>query len=207
MRWLAVVAFLAASVGAALAYDKTWYKADYWPGEYPEGFSIKADNVTLAARKKPDPKIKTSLQCAVPKNAVFHPWNESRDARYRSYSKIVPLKAKAEFVYEFTTEDGHTSARTVESGEIIEYLAYQAEGHFFVRFQGKVMTAGQDLFDQVATVDQALFGDDQWVEIPCGEGVRGWILLSDLRHADGTWIEGLDGPHITEYGKASDLAE
>jgi hypothetical protein len=207
MRWLAVAALLVASIGAAAAYDKSWYEIDYWPGEYPEGFSIKADNFALAARKKPDPKLKASLSCPVPKGAVFHPWNEARDARYRSYSKIVPLKVTAEFVYEFTNEEGYSSARTIEAGETIEYLAYQAEGHFFVRYQGKVLTAGQDLFEHVAPVDEALFGDDQWVEISCDDGKRGWVLLSDLRNKDGSWIAGLDGPQITEFGKAADLKD
>ena len=206
MHRIIVAVALIAAVSPAFAYDKSWYEADYWPGEYPQGFSVKADNVVLKGRKTPNPATKATLDCAVPKGAVYHPWNESREATYRTYSKIVPLTIAQDFVYEFTNAEGQTSARTLTPAEKLEYLVYQGEGYFTVRYQGREFTAGQDLFEHVAPVSQDQFIDDEWVRIPCTNKVEAWILLSDLRGEKDEWVTGLDGPNITEYGKATDLA-
>ena len=204
-----LIATLALAVSAvpAVAYDETWYLADYWPGEYPQGFSVTASDVVLPGRKNSDPSLPFTRKCQVTKGATFHPWNEDRDALYRTYSKIVRLKVSDEFVYEFTDSQGNATARTITKSDRLEYLIYQGEGYFYVRYQGIILTAGQDLFDHVEPVGQSQFVDDEWVRIPCGDGKHAWVLLSDLRDKDGKWMTGLDTPNITEYGKAHDLGK
>lgn len=206
MLRIVIIALLLPVSAASAGYDKSWFVADYWSGEYPPGFAVTGDGVVLKARKVSDSKLKANIACPVPKNAVFHPWNEARPATYRTYAKIVTLKVLKNFAYDFISENGEFANTPVKTGDSLEYLVYGGEGYFQVRLNGKEMTAGQDLFEHVAPVEQSDFVSHEWVKIKCENGKEAWLLLSDLRKGDDGWLAGLDGPNITEYGKAADLA-
>lgn len=206
MLRIVIIALLLSDGAAFAGYDKSWFVADYWSGEYPPGFAVTGDGVVLKGRAESDPDLAADIDCPVPKRAVFQPWNESRKAVYRTYSKIVPLTVKADFSYEFIPADGVPATRKVAKGDTLEYLIYGAEGSFQVRHKNDELTAGQDLFDHVETVEQSSFVEQEWVQISCENGKNAWVRLSELRTGDG-WIAGIGDPNITEYGKATDLAE
>ena len=65
--------------GGARAYDGTWYRADFWSGEYPAGFTLTAD-VSIQIRLEPVPDAPPTVRCDLSRNATYHPWNGARIA-------------------------------------------------------------------------------------------------------------------------------
>ncbi|MEC9367644.1 MAG: hypothetical protein VX871_03030, partial [Pseudomonadota bacterium] len=75
-----LLAFAAVTAAAPLpvrAYDASWYKTDFWAGEYPRGFTLDR-NLRIAIRARDDPGASRNIDCALPKGATFHPWNDRR---------------------------------------------------------------------------------------------------------------------------------
>src|SRR5262245_57534451 len=60
-------------------YDASWYRAEYWGGEYPDGFTMD-DDVALGIRATPGVGAPKSVSCALRKGATYHPWNRKRVA-------------------------------------------------------------------------------------------------------------------------------
>lgn len=205
--FLLMTALLLASIQAFAGYDAAWYQDDFWSGEYPNGFSVVKRGVSVPARMQMDPAAAKSITCRLPYRAVYHPWNEARKAQFRTASRIVPLVASAD-VY---LGDGLEERVLVKKGETIEYLMYQAEGTFSVRFQGKVYGADQGLFSSVEPYDQTQMQEDQWVRVRCLNGKNAWIFLRDLMVQNGegetVYARGLDSWSLgfREYGKVTDL--
>lgn len=193
---------------ASAAYDSTWYKADGWSGEYPNGFSVVAKKVSVPARAEMDLDSPRSIQCSVPYLAVYHPWNGKRKARFVTMSKIVTLTVKQDFIFE---DEG--TRIPLKQGDTIEYLVYNAEGWFTVRIKGKEYSADQALFDNLEQVDRSAFRQDEWLNITCRSGAKAWILLDDLYQSDedgnATYLPGLDSWFLgfVEYGQVRDLTE
>lgn len=211
----ATVALLAASAQAA--YDKAWYTTDYWSGEWPNGFAVAESGVAVPARSAMDKEAPPSIACTLPYKAVFHPWNEERTrlskARYVTASRIVPLVARADFVFQ---PDEESDPVPIKKGDTIEYLVYGAEGYFTIRIGEREYTASQELLDSMEPVADDAFLQEEWLQLRCENGKRAWIFMDDLRHvgedgqttyADGLWAVMSGGPGIEEYGVARDLTD
>lgn len=190
----------------ASSYDSSWYKADGWSGEYPNGFSVIKKNVVVKGRESVDLNAPASISCGLPIKAVFHPWNAKRKAAFVSMSKIVLLTVKEDFVFE-----SDETKIDLKKGDVIEYLVYGAEGWFTVRINGKEYGADQSLFEKVEEVAEGAFHQDEWIQVPCKSGKKAWLLLADLVkvNADGelVYLPGLDGwsKGFVEYGVVRDL--
>jgi hypothetical protein len=213
---LASVVLLAAGAAAA-DYDESWYRAEFWSGEYPNGFAVAAPDVTVPARTAMDRTLEPSIACPLPYKAVFSPWNEERsrlsEARYFTASRIVPLVAASDFPFE---HDQPGSPLRIRRGQQIEYLIYGAEGSFLVRIDGQEYTAYQELFDQVEPVEDEDFLQEEWLNLRCADGTEAWIFMGDLLQsaADGSvgYVPGLwsatgGGPGFVEYGQVRDLTD
>jgi hypothetical protein len=205
------------TTGAAAAYDDSWYVTEFWSGEYPNGFAVAAPDIAVPARAAMDREAPASLTCPLPYKAVFSPWNEQRnqanEAKYFTASKIVPLVATADFVFE------HGEAAPplqVKRGQPIEYLIYGAEGSFLVRIDGKEYWAYQEQLEQVEAVDDTTSVQEEWLSLRCADGTQAWILTEDLlasgedgqvRYRDGLWSTAGTGPGFVEYGIVRDLTD
>jgi hypothetical protein len=205
---LALVVLCVSSFAAFAAYDQTWYQANFWSGEYPNGFSIVKDGVSIAARGTTDLDAPADIQCALPKKAVFHPWNGARQAEYRTYSKIVPMVANEDL------QIGFTEVAQVRAGETIEYLVYGAEGMFFVRYNGVEYEADQELLTKVTYDEKAMeTPQDEWMNVTCLDGSSAWIFMRDLytfdRDGNTVWLAGLDTWFLgfRDYGNVTDLTD
>lgn len=190
------------------AYDQTWYSANFWSGEYPNGFSIVQDGVSLPARASTDLDLPADIQCALPKKAVYHQWNAARQADFRTYSKIIPMTANEDL------EIGYTETAQVRAGELIEYLIYGAEGMFFVRFNGVEYEADQELLTKVTYDEKAMeIPQDEWIGVTCLDGSVGWIFMRDLysvdRDGNTLWMTGVDTWFLgfRDYGSVTDLTD
>ena len=196
-------AFLTLIVSSAsyAAYDSSWYKTDFWSGEYPAGVAVVRHHVQVMGRTAMDRNLKRTVKCALPYKAVFHPWNDKRNrlnqVRYFSATKIIPMTAKEDFSYV-----SDTKAIDIKKGDTVEYLNNFSEGSFAARYKGVEFGASQDLFDHLENVDFASFQEEDWLRLRCENGVRAWLAADEIRDAPGfgDWGPGLDG-----YGKAHDL--
>lgn len=210
-RALLLAALLALPLLASASYDGSWHRSEFWSGEYPNGFSVVKKGVVLSGRSEMNLDSAPSLSCAVPFKAVFHAWNSERPAEYVTYSKIVPMTAKADLILGEGEGEG---AVTVKAGETFEYLVYGSEGWFIVRYQGKEYDANQDLLEKV-TYDEALLAhpQDEWTRISCENGGQAWIFLRDLystnEEGEVSYLPGVDSfwRGFREYGRVTDLTE
>lgn len=205
---LAFVYLFGAGTFAYAAYDNSWYQADYWSGEYPNGISVVKEGVSVPARTAMDPEVQPSIECSLAFKGVYTPWNNARKITYKTASRIVPLKAKENFTFE---SDEGTKVK-VKKGDTLEYLIYGSEGWFTIRYNAKEYLVDQTLLEKVQ-YDENAFKQDEWMQVPCENGVTGWILLSDLVSSDeegnSVFHDGLDSWFLgfREYGQATDLTD
>jgi len=197
-------------------YDSSWYISNFWSGEYPPGFSVIESGTIVKAREKMDKDAPQNVRCELPYRAVIHPWNNERikksQIEFLSATKIVPLIAKQDFVFEgFLAKD--SIKIPIKKGDIIKYIRNDSEGSFEVQITGKEYTGDQNLFDHVQDVAANQFKEEDWMRLNCENGKRAYIFLDEIisenddhsdRYAPGT--TGV-GPGQTEYGKARDLSD
>lgn len=196
MKLLSLVPFaLLISFGAS-AYDASWYRLDSWSGEYPPGFQVYKKGVEVLGRENLNKLEARTISCVLKRNK-YAPMKALPAANYVEMTKILPMKAKVDFHYTAYAKNEKTGefeevVIPVKQGESIEYLTYLSEGMFRARYQGLEFETGQDLFDHLEEVDSSAFVSDLWVKVSCFNNVNVWLMLSDLRTADGEgWIDGV----------------
>lgn len=209
LRSLSLFCVWSFSALAIASYDDSWYRQDFWSGEYPNGVAIVKENVSVPARLTMDRDIPASISCQLPFKAVFHPWNEARDVRYVTAAKILSMQAKEDFEYE--TQDGVIKAK---KGDLLEYLIYYSEGMFALRYKGKVYTADEGILEKTNFDYSMVVGQEEWFQVECVGGLSAWVYMKDLLQYDddtgelifrpglGDWWRG-----FREYGKVVDLTD
>ncbi len=189
----------------ALAYDATWYKTDFWSGEYPQGFTLKQDMMTQI-RTEHDPKAPRDIACTMENGSTYHPWNgervKSSNLEFLSFVPIETYVIKAPI--KVTLHDEQTKSDVTvpfKQGDEWTYLTYYAEGSFRMKFQDKVYAAEQDLLEASREKDgkKSDRQDHEWMKLTCANGATGWLLMSDVQGHPG-----YDGPKYVEYGLAVD---
>jgi len=207
---LALGHFILLAPSAAIAYEATWHRTDYWSGEYPPGFTLKAD-VTIQIRNRPNPASLKDIDCTLQKGATYHPWNDERVAssklKFMSFVRTVDYVIEAPITTTFINEQSKADeAVSFQAGDQWTYLAYYGEGTFRMTFQGTVYTAEPDLIASSKRVDgksnDEPSEEDEWMNLTCANGAVGWLLLWDVANKPG-----FDGPNIVNYGEASDKSE
>lgn len=184
------------------AYGPDWYRTDFWPGEYPGGFTL-ANDVTIVIRDRPNPHARAIVFCELRRGATYHPWNGARNARdglrYVTYTRTAAYRVTTPFAAHVSDEAGNRTLDLAE-GATWTYLAALGEGQFRFRYEGRIYTGSQELFDRSAEVAPgARVADDEWLGLRCANGRHGWLLLDDVKGRDG-----FGSPNITDYGKAVD---
>src|SRR5262249_58886585 len=91
-----------ASVPASpVKYDASWYKAEYWGREYPDGFTVD-DDMTLRIRATPQVGAPKAKSCALTKGATYHPWNKKRVAadhlKFVTFTRIVTFELTKDYL-------------------------------------------------------------------------------------------------------------
>jgi hypothetical protein len=196
----------------ASGYDDSWYLSEFWTGEYPSGFAVIKKNVVVAGRSKLDKIAPRDAQCELPYLAAIHPWNKNRrkknNIQFWSATKIVPLIAKVDFVF----EEGLDTKIPIKKGDTIEYVRATGEGFFKVRIAGKLHDAEESLFERTEDVPQEKFHEDEWVVLNCVGGRRAYLLYpEDLADParPGQFVSGVTDYREGDggYGKRRDLTE
>src|SRR5215470_12579568 len=78
--------------GTTAKYDASWYRANGWSGEYPDGFTM-ASNVATKIRGSLNLDAPKIISCVLRKGATYHQWNKKRVISDRlefiSFTKIM----------------------------------------------------------------------------------------------------------------------
>ena len=186
------------------AYDQSWYRATFWTGEYPAGFTVLKD-VTVELRPRLDPKADKTVACDLPAKATYQAWNAARvdeqGLTFVSFTKIAEYKLTKD--YEATlyrSDDGTEQQVSFEAGDSWRYLTYYAEGAFLLEYEGVRYDGDQSLFE-VSEEIGSNEGYDEWLRINCPNNQWGWLFMGDITIDDLTFA----APNITGYGESRDL--
>jgi hypothetical protein len=192
----------------AAKYDASWYRANGWSGEYPDGFTM-ASNATIKIRGSLNLDAPKSISCVLRKGATYHQWNKRRVISDRlefiSFTKIETYELNASFTVELRRRsDGDDTTIQFKKGDQWLYFAGPAEGRFLIKFNDTIYIADQDLFEKSTKVETPINDDestyDEWLKLRCANGAVGWILFNEIK--DGPELA---APNITGYGYAGDL--
>lgn len=204
---LAVTAMLSLAAAPALAqstYDDTWYRAPFWSGEYPGGFSV-ARTTTVQLRPTTEASAERSIACELPLGATYQAWNrdrvEEQGLSFTSYTRIAEYEMTED--YEATIyrrDDASEAVIPFKDGDTWRYLVYLAEGSFLMELDGVVYDGTQDLFEHAEQIGDTN-GYEEWLRINCPNNQWGWLFMGDITLDDGTFL----APNITGYGEAKDL--
>jgi hypothetical protein len=202
----AILVAAAASTSSAQAddYGDEWYRADFWSGEYPGGFTMTKETHFLV-RPALSLKAERSIDCVLPAKATYQPWNNKRvlddGLAFVSFSKIDKMKIKKDIAVTLYTEpEGTETPLKLKKGANWRYLVYLAEGQFRMEYDGVVYQGDQDLLDaSTSTLPEAERGYDEWLRVNCANNVWGWIYVPDTKD-DNAFAE----PNIKGYGEATD---
>lgn len=200
----ATLALAAAPALAQSAYDDTWYRAPYWSGEYPGGFSV-VRTTTVQLRPVIDAAAERTVACELPQGATYQAWNISRAEEqalaFTSFTKIADYMMKESFeATVYRHDDGAETQLALMEGDTWRYLVYFAEGTFLMEYGGVQYDGNQDLFEHAEQIGDTN-GYEEWLRINCTNNQWGWLFMGDITLDDGTFIS----PNITGYGEAKDL--
>jgi len=176
------------AASAIPGYDDTWFIGEFWSGEYPGGFTVQADNVTVMGRAEMKPAAPRDIECALPKGANYTLWNTERselDALvFMSANPLTGITITKDVSVE--TYDGDSPITLeLKAGEVLQYKHYMAEGFFVATREGiDYEMHEQDLTDSAEF--EASDGPDEWVNVKCydGQDTRAWILLAEVLTQD-----------------------
>jgi hypothetical protein len=200
----ATLVFAAAPAFAQSIYDSTWYRAPFWSGEYPDGFSV-AKTTTVQLRPALDVSVAKTIACELPMGATYQAWNRSRveeqGLSFTSYSKIAEYKMTEPFEATLYRRDNASEATiSLKEGDTWRYLVYLGEGAFLMEYDGIEYDGNQDLFEH-AEQEGDTNGYEEWLRINCSNNQWGWLFMGDVTLDDGTFL----APNITGYGESKDL--
>lgn len=186
------------------SYDEGWYRAPFWSGEYPGGFSV-AKTTTVQLRPTLDPKAEKSIACELPQGATYQLWNYERvleqGLNFTSFTRIADYKMTKPFEATLYRHDDASEATvSLKEGETWQYLVYLAEGAFLMRYDGVEYDGNQDLFEYSEQVGDTN-GYEEWLRINCPNNQWGWLFMGDISLDDGAFLS----PNITEFGTSKDL--
>jgi hypothetical protein len=189
---------------AAEAYDDTWYRANFWSGEYPGGFSV-AKTTTVALRPTLDPAAEKTISCELPQGATYQPWNNARveeqGLAFASFTKIATYKLTQPYETTFYRHDDASEVKvSLKAGDTFRYLVYFGEGAFLMEYDGVQYDGDQDLFEH-SEQEGDTNGYEEWLRINCPNNQWGWLFMGDIVLDEGSFVS----PNITEYGTSKDL--
>ena len=189
---------------AALAgYPDTWYVSYGWPGEYPAGFVVLEQGVTVNGRARPNPDAPANVACTLPQYANYQIWNRERVERdsleFIVASKIEPVTMLVDAKIETPGDEG-MQVLDLKAGDVLSYLRYLGEGFAIFGVNGQEYTINEAELRDISSMSAVSLEEDQWVEVACIGGTRAWLLYDDAIAHD----EIVPSP-IVGFGEASDI--
>ena len=188
---------------ALAGYPDTWYVSYGWPGEYPAGFVVLEQGVTVSGRARPNPDEPANVACTLPQYANYQIWNRERVERdnleFIVASKIEPVVMQVDANIETPGDEG-MQVLELKAGDVLSYLRYLGEGFAIFRVNGQEYTINEAELRDISSMSAVSLEEDQWVEVACIGGTRAWLLYDDaIAHDD------IVPSPIVGFGEASDI--
>ena len=188
--------------------EEVWFARDAWPGEYPAGFSVIEEGVTVMVRAGMHDRLPKDIACPLPQNATYQHWNTDRveadKLRFVSLSERFDISITENGDIFTASDSSSDEILNVKAGDEITYLYYIAEGWAMIEHNGTEYEIEEGSLSEISNIQEAANGvmDEMlWLELPCGD-VRGWLLYSEVLQEPGIVIT-----PITGFGEARDLTE
>ena len=189
---------------AALAgYPETWHVSYGWPGEYPSGFVVLEQGVTVPGRARPNPRVPADISCTLPQYANYQIWNTDRVQRdsleFIVATQIEPVTMQVDAQVE-TPGDTGMQVLSLKAGDVLSYLRYLGEGFAIFGFNGQEYTINEAELRDISSITGAALEEDQWVNVACIGGTRAWLLYDEAVAEDAI----VPSP-IVGFGEAADI--
>jgi hypothetical protein len=188
---------------ALAGYPDTWYVSYGWPGEYPAGFVVLEQGVTVSGRARPNPDEPANVACTLPQYANYQIWNRERVERdnleFIVASKIEPVVMQVDANIETPGDEG-MQVLELKAGDVLSYLRYLGEGFAIFRVNGQEYTINEAELRDISSMSAVSLEEDQWVEVACIGGKRAWLLYDEAIAQDDI----VPSP-IVGFGEASDI--
>ena len=182
--------------------EEVWYISGGWPGEYPPGFSVLDENVTLMGRKfmhEDEPKVVT---CRVPQNATYQLWNsgrvESDNLEFVTVSERLEITINTDTTVDAPTDEDFTNTLDLKAGDVLTYLRYVGEGWAVMEHELTEYQIEENSLNGVSDVDKVFDGskkDYLWAQISCADDARtrAWLLFDEVIKTEGMVMSPITG--------------
>lgn len=185
-------------------YGDDWSVNEFWSGEYPSGFTVQADNVSVMGRSEMKRAAPREIDCALPKGANYTPWNVERadadNLTFMSANQITAITLTQDIEVDTFVNDNPVRL-ALKTGDVLHYQFYMAEGFFMAEFEGQTYELSEGELRASATFEDGA-DTDEWVNVKCHDGsdTRAWLLLAETLDEDD-----IAQTQHDNYGTASDL--
>lgn len=192
-------------------YDESvWYLSPGWPGEYPPGFSVLHNGVSLIGRTHMN-EVSATHVCPLPQNASYQLWNSERveidKLEFVTASQRINITITDEVTVDAPTDDDWNNSLELKSGDTVTYLRYVAEGWAVMEHNSVEYQIEENALNGVSDIDTAFANaeDDRlWVRVTCADEnqTRAWLNFDEVIQTEGIVVT-----PITGYGESRDLTE
>jgi len=189
---------------ASIGYPDGWEMQDYWSGEYPNGFAVTAEGVTVMGHETITFGEYPPIYCGLPHKATYSPWNgarvESDDLTFVAMVYPTTFTIKEDTSIEVFIDEG-VSQLALQAGDVLTYKSYLAEGFFIAEKDGVLYEMNESELPQSTEFEQGP-DDQEWVLVTCAdaENTRAWVQYEQALQAPG-----VEPYEYTGFGEAADL--
>ncbi|GAB5459535.1 MAG: hypothetical protein Hens3KO_25650 [Henriciella sp.] len=179
------------------SYAEGWDLSRGWPGEYPPGFSVLTEGVTLIGRSVMQPLAEADTPCPLPKFATYQPWNDERaeadELDFRTATKLFDITMTTNAPIEVLADALGTSSKLLhlKTGDVLVYKRYLGEGFAIIAHDGVDYEINEvELSDISDFAEKSIaigYQEDLWVNVKCAseQESRAWILYDEARQNSG----------------------
>lgn len=189
---------------ATIGYPDGWEMQLYWSGEYPNGFSVTQEGVTVMGHETIAYGEYPPIYCGLPHKATYSPWNVERMIRDElvfvamTYPTTFTIREDASI--EVFVGDG-AEQLALKDGDELTYKSYIAEGFFIAEKDGIAYEMNEAELPESTEFEQGP-DDQEWVHVTCDDAdeTRAWVRYEQALQAPGV------APYeYTGFGEAADL--
>jgi hypothetical protein len=187
-----------------IGYPDGWEMQLYWSGEYPNGFAVTQEGVTVMGHETITFGEYPPIYCGLPDKATYSPWNVERmvsdELIFVSMTYPTTFTINEDVSLEVFVGDG-VEQLDLTAGDTLTYKSYIAEGFFIAEKDGVSYEMNEAALPQSTEFEQGP-EDEEWVQVTCAdaEKTRAWV-----RYEQALQAPGVEPYEYTGFGEAADL--
>jgi hypothetical protein len=185
-------------------YGAGWYISPGWPGEYPAGFVVLDQGITVMGRARPNAAAPQDKACTLTHLANYQLWNNPRvsadQLEFFVATRTFPVTLTQDAAVEFISDAGSMQTLDLEQGDQFTYLRYLGEGFAILSFNGTEYDINEAELMDVTDIQNSKGEEDEWIRVTCADGSQPWLLYDEV-----VAVNGIVPSPITGYGDATDI--